>query len=277
MMSNTPRRTCGWRIALIALILTIPGRAAGPDYKGLVDRTAPALVTVKFVLKVSGGGGMMGMLGDQESESEVTGVVIDPTGVVMCSNSRLGGFASMLRRFAGPMGGTITATPTNMKVLIGDDTEGVDATLIARDSELDLAWIRINDKGTYQHLDLSKGTTVNVGDSVLAIRRMGRYFARTVVVSEGRIGGITSKPRRLYVPTGDLTAGMGLPVFTMNGTLIGVVITQTPDTDSDSGGNPMSMFGNVMSMQDTFAGLILPADKVARATQRALRSAEDEE
>lgn len=277
MMSNSRRKTCVCLSALIATIMTTPGRAADPDYKGLAERTAPALVTVKFVLKISGGGGMMGSMGDHESESEVTGVMIDPAGVVMCSNTQLGGFTSMFRHFAGRMGGNITATPTDIKVLIGDDTEGVDATLIARDSELDLAWIRIKKEGIYQHIDMSKGVGVNVGDSVLAVRRMGRYFARTMVVSEGRIGGITSNPRRLYVPTGNLAAGMGLPVFTPKGAVVGVVITQMPDADYDAGGNPMAMMGNMMGMQDSFAGLILPADKVVRATQRALQSAEESE
>lgn len=275
MISNSPRKICTWLIVLATTCITSPLWAQDHAYKALVDSKASAYVTIKFVLKISGGGPMMSAMGDQESETEVTGVMIDPKGVIICSNTQLGGFMSMMKRFAGPMAGDMSATPTDIKVLIGDDIDGVDATLIARDTELDLAWIRVNKEGSYQHLDMSKSTTANVGDPIIAMRRMGRYFARTLVVAEGHIGGITNKPRRLYVPSGNVATGVGLPVYAQGGAVIGILITQMPDTDSMSSGNPMAMMGNMMGMQDSFGGLILPADKVVRATQRALQSDED--
>ena len=46
----------------------------------------------------------MGGMGDQESDSEVTGVMIDPKGLVLCSNTQLGGFTGIMKQFMGPMG-----------------------------------------------------------------------------------------------------------------------------------------------------------------------------
>lgn len=267
-------------VAAIACASFAPGAAAQQDdYAALIAKRAPVLVTVQFVLKTSMGG-MMGGMGDQESESEVTGVMIAPDGLVLCSDTQLGGFMKMLANMMPGLGGNISATPTDLKVLVGDDVEGREAELIARDSELDLAWIRIKDPGEekFRHLDLSKGVKAVVGQRIVAVRRMGKYFGRSPAVVQGRIAGVTTKPRDLYVPPMEFAVAQGLPVYTDDGKLIGVTITQTPDADDSSAGfNPMAMLGQMSSMQDMMMGLILPAQQVAKATKRALASIEPEE
>ncbi|MCB9850038.1 MAG: hypothetical protein H6817_04970 [Phycisphaerales bacterium] len=243
------------------------------DYAKLLKEKAGVLVTVKHVLKVN-----MAMLGgEQENESELTGVMVDPKGVVLCSNTQLGGFTAMISKMMGPMGGNMTATPTDIKVLIGDDTEGVEAELIARDTELDLAWVKIKEPGdkTFEYLDFSKGEKPEIGSRILMLRRMGKYFARSLVVGDARIGGMTKKPRDLYIPSGALGGGLGLPVYADSGSVVGVLIVQVPDAE-DTGGNPLSMMSQATSMQDMMSGLILPAADVAKATKRALETTEDD-
>ena len=266
-------------IAATICLLPVVVQAESKTYKSLIERRASVLVTVKFVLKTSMGG-MMGGMGDQESESEVTGVMIDPSGLVLCSDTQLGGFMRMLAKMMPMMGGNINATPTDIKVLVGDDVEGREAELIARDSELDLAWIRIKDPGDakFDYLDLTKTAAVDIGQRVMAIRRMGKYFGREPTVIEGRIVGITKKPRDLFVPSIEFATIQGLPVYTESGKLIGLTITQAPDADDSGGGfNPMAMLGQMSSMQEMMAALILPAASVAKATKRALASAEEED
>jgi S1-C subfamily serine protease len=264
-------------LLLGAAVLSVPAsvRADGrAEYEKWLAEKSPALVTIKFVLKVQMGG-MMGGMGDQESDSEVTGVMIDPKGLVLCSNTQLGGFTGIMRRFMGPMGGSITAAPTDIKVLVGDDTEGLEAKLVARDTELDLAWIRIEEPGDaeFDYCDLSKAATPTIGQRLFAVRRMGKFFDRVTAVSEGRVGGVTTKPRDLYVPAGNLSVGLGLPIFTTDGTVVGVAIMQLPDAE-DAEMNPMSMLGDLFNMQDMMGGLILPAPEVVKATKRALETAE---
>jgi hypothetical protein len=236
------------------------GGDVASDYEQLATAKADALVTVKFVLKLKMGG-MMG--GDQESNTEITGIMIEPKGLVLCSNTQLGGIPPMFRRIASRMGGDASATPTDIKVLVGDDSEGVEAKLLARDTDLDLAWIQIKDPKTYKHVDITPKTSKpKVGQRVLYLTRMGKFFDRVVTIDEGRIGGLTSKPRELYVG-GD--SGSGVPVFMPNGDFLGVTITQTPDEeDSDEG--PMAMFG---ALTGRGPGLILPASEIAKATERA--------
>lgn len=263
-------------VGLVAALFATAGavRADEGAYRRLLKEKSPAVVTVKFVLKVSMGG-MMGGMGDQESENEISGVLIDPKGLVLCSNTQLGGFTAMVSRMMGRFGGEMSATPTDLKVLVGDDTEGKEAELVARDTELDLAWVRIKEPGDspLAHISLSGGAKGEIGQRLFALKRMGKYFGRSTVVVSGAIGGTTSKPRELYVPADMLTGALGLPVFNAEGTIVGVVVMQQPDAE-DSDANPMAMLGNMMNMQEMMAGLILPAAEVEKATKRAMETAE---
>jgi S1-C subfamily serine protease len=265
------------RVVAVALTVSLATSLAAADkadyQKFLKDKEAP-LVTVKYVLKVKMGG-MMGGMGDQESDSEITGVLISEKGLVLCSNTQLGGFTSLMRRFMGRMGGEMTATPTDLKVLVGDDTEGKEAELVARDSDLDLAWVKIKDPGDtkYPFVDFSKGRKPEIGERIMLVHKMGKYFARTAVVGEGRIGGETAKPRDLFVPSGIEAGGLGLPIYAADGQVLGVTVIQAPD-EEDAEANPMAMLSRMSDLQSMMAGLILPAAEVAKATTRALESAQ---
>ncbi len=261
------------RAALAAVLIGVAGSLAGfapvpaaapsaqrPDdgseYKKIIEVAGPALVTVKFVMKAPDDQGF----GDQEEE--INGVVIDPKGLVLCSHWFLGGAANMFGGGAGPK-------PQDIKVLIGDDTEGKKARLISHDSELDLAWIKLDEEpaSPLKYIDLEKGTPGSVGQRVFLLSRLDKYFDRSPVVNEGRLRGETTKPRRLFAPGGNLLADrndIGLPVFNADAGVVGFMIVQVPDKESmeateNIGGGPM----------------VLPVEEVAKATKKALESQGD--
>ena len=248
--------------ALVILVVAGAGKVARagdqPDYQAFVDKTAPALVTVKFVLKVQGAGGQ------REIEREFTAVMLNAEGLVLCSSVQLG-TSKLMRRFSG------TATPTDIKILIGDDTEGVDAKLLASDADLDLSWLQIKEPSEegYTIVDFAKSGSVPVGGTLLTISRMDKFFDRAPLLGQGRLGGKTHKPRELLLPSSGLGVSPGMPIFAQDGSTVGVVVVQSPDPE-DRAANPR------MAGQST-AALILPSAEVVKATKQAMETAAEDE
>ncbi len=220
--------------------------------KSLAENRAGALITLKFVLKGMGDA-------DMEMEIEAPGVMIEKTGLVLVANTYLGGFMS---RF----GGGPTPTPTDIKVLVGDDTQGVEAKMIAKDGELDLAWIQINEPAAdgYSFISFDHAANPEIGDAIFGVRRMGKFFDRATLVSESRICGTTKKPRKLYFDTTGNAISMGHPVYDATGTVVGVGTMVMPDQDEMEG-----LRGMFSAQEDFRTGMILSAEEVVKATARA--------
>ncbi len=237
------------------------------DFKKLIEQRAKSLVTVKFILNVSIGG-MANM--DQESENEMTCVMVSSDGLVICSNNKLSGFMRMINQISGGDRVKISATPKELKVIVGSDANTYEAEIFKKDSELDIVWIKIkNSNGVkFTFIDFASAKEAVVGDKIIILRRMGDYFDREIVVSSARVGGITSKPRKLYVADSTRNHGGGLPVFASNGDVIGFMVTQLPDADDKAQSLFRMISGNI---QDGMSGLILPAAEVASATARAMQ------
>lgn len=222
------------------------------EYAKLLEGKSPAFVVIKLVMKMKFGGQ------DREQEAEISGVMIDAKGLVLCANDDLNPMAAVRRRF-GSRASEFSATPTDLKVLIGDDNEGVEAKVVSTDTELDLAWVQIKEpKGPYAFVDFSKSADAKVGQRIVAMHRLPKYFDRAAILDEGRVGSITTKPRKLYVPTGGMRNGSGFPVFTTDGGIVGFAVLQLPEEEEESGMG-----------QNQIMGMILPAAEVAKATQRA--------
>jgi hypothetical protein len=234
-------------IALIAVAAWLPAASAQQlkqAIQTLMDTHANSLVTVKYVLKDPSG--------SQQREMEATGVMVAPDGLVLCANTRLGGTP-----FAGS-----GMTPTEIKVLIGDDTEGLDAEVIGTDKELDLGWVKITEElpTPPAYLDLGNSTTVEVGDRAYFIRKLDKYFDRCPVVIAGHVAAKVAKPRAMYVPSPEIVQEQGLPVFTESGQLFGFFVVQFPDAEARQAGS---------SARSRDVLFILPAEKVAAQTALA--------
>lgn len=227
-------------------------QAQSADFAALAKDRAPAIVTIKFIMKSEQG----------EEEDETVGTMISKDGLIITSNLAFGGMMALM--------GQAAPTPTNIKVMINDDTLGVDAKLIARDSELGLAWIRIDAPASdgYTFVDFASGAKVTLGDSIYSVQKLGKYFDRTPSIAEARVGSITSKPRELVIPTIGMAGGeMGLPVYAASGAPVGLSTLVLPEREEMEGGGMRSF------MRGMSGGMILPAAQVVDATKRALESA----
>lgn len=223
-----------------------------PGIQQVAKERAGAMVTIRFSLKMDEG----------EQESEAPGVMIEKDGLVLGSNRNLGGFA--------PFGPNVT--PTEIKVLVGDDTQGVEATLIARDSELGLAWVKIKEpKGDYAFVDFEDGAQAGMGDPLYVVSLLGKFFDRAPSLTIGTVSAVTTKPRKLIIPSLSLaTTEFGVPVFGTSGKPVGVTTLVLPEEDeikNEPGG-----------LQEIFKGvpggkMILPAAEVVSATKNAKATA----
>ena len=264
----------GWIIAVLIaafVMATCPAVAGDAPYDGFVEKHVAPLVTIKFTLKLK-----RGSMGEQESENEIAGVLIDAKGLVLCSNTELSGGAATFSRMMGAAA-DIRATPSDIKILIGDEVEGNDAEVLVRDTELDLAWVRLKEASAeaLPFVDFSNSVKPNVGDRILTVKRLAKFFGRSPIITEGRIGGSAAKPRELYLPAGDLAPELGLPVYTADGKLVGVTVVQVPDASGGSM-NRFEMQKLLSSLQE-MGGVILPAEQIVKSTKRALEVADAEE
>lgn len=227
----------------------------------LADANSKSVVSIKMSLKYEGS------FGEHEQERELTGVIIDPSGLVLCSNSQSGGVPpSMQDRMSG-----VTVTPRDIKVIIDNNDEGLDAKLIARDSELDLAWVKISDlKGAaLSSIDLASAVTPALGDELVSVGRLSKYFDHAPILTFCRVAALVKKPRALVIPS-DMN-DLGVPVFTAAGKLVGVTIVQLPEVDEDNDEDLRSQLRGLGASM-----VILPAADVAAATKHALETAATE-
>jgi len=258
---------------LLLLSLPVSAQQTNP-YQALLGR-AEALVNVKFVLKVKMDGGQ-----GSENEGEVTCVLIAGDGLILCSNTELGGFLTQMSRFG--RGVSISAAPSDIEVVLAGRTEAVKARLVVRDSDRDLVWIRLEEPPDepLPYLDFSQDATPGVGEPFYTLTRLDKFFGAVPIVNVGTVGAVVQKPRHLYVPAGLPSVGFGVPAFTADGRLIGVTVLQMPDSVDEGVNfrNPYSVVGTSLAMQQMVGGLILPAGEIVEATKLALEmAAEDKE
>lgn len=276
-MKNAARKSTSV-ILLLAMVTALCARAATADeripYQSLIDQKGPSLVTIKYTLKVGAQGGQ-----DQEIENETTGVMISADGLVLCSNTQLGGIFSMMGGAMRGRGRELRVTPKDFKVLAGGDAQGLAAKLIARDTDLDLAWVKINEPKDkkFEFIDFGKAKEPKLGDDLLWIRRLAKYYDRAPVVSDAKLGGIVKKPRIYYLTSdtvGQGASAFGLPVFAADGSIVGLTVlhANNDEGDSDSASGMMSAM-----MGGAGEGMILPAAEIVKATKRAQESTPKDE
>ena len=213
----------------------------GTDPFGVfLAHNSDAICTVSFILEVRGG--QM----DTEVPMEATGTLISRDGMVMLSSSSMDMANRMnnMRRGRGGRGGgggegmDIEAEPVDIRVMIGSDFDEYDAQLIAKDSSLGLAFIKIDD---YEALsDIAPVTfmtpdRMRVGEEIFGINRMNEGHDYAPYIGWTRISGRVEQPRTMWSVTNGFS-GRGLPLFNMYGQAIGVLTNQRSESEAPRGG-----------------------------------------
>jgi S1-C subfamily serine protease len=241
--------------------------------RDILNRWQSAVVTVKLVTEnrmVAQGREMS----KTEGKSEVTGTIIDPSGLVLVSLFSVDS-SKVFERMAAMSGGAanykMETQVTDVKIRLPDGEE-LPAKIVLRDEDLDLAFIRPTEKlaETMPAVDLSDKAEPRLLDPIVVLNRMGKVANWAPAVILDRIYAIVEKPRRFYVPTPNaMEGGLGSPVFALDGKAVGIfVLRVAPSADSGMG----SLFGGMSSMG--LLPIILPSEDILAVAQQAPETAE---
>ncbi len=246
-------------VALILALATVafPGRADELAEKGreIFKKNQHAVVTVQVVLKMSYSGASR----SSENRQEITGTVVDPSGLTVLALSACDP-SEMYQRMM-PEQSKLETEVTDLRVLLDDGTE-LPAEIVLRDKDLDLAFIRPKTKpaSPMAAVDLTKSVPAQLLDQVITLNRLNSAAGRAYAASVERISGVIQKPRTFYIPDSTMTATtLGSPAFALDGNLVGVMVMRAVNAKGGSG----------RSYRDNMTSIILPAGDVLKGAKQA--------
>ena len=200
---------------------------------------------------------------EKEEKSEVTGTIIDASGMIVTA---LGGLdkSSVVdgQTVNTPMGAIKLKSNSEIKevkVIISDGSE-IPADLVLKDADLGLAFIKIRmdseeAKGVQlQSINLADSAKGEVLDECIALGRLDESLNREASLVTTEISGVTTRPRTFYRV---MTDTIGCPVYLANGKLLGVSVLRNPKGNSSRSG------------QISVSPVILPAADIAKVAAQA--------
>ena len=259
---------------LLAAAVTASASALPDDntYKQLIEDQSASIVTVKFVMNVSMGGAGGGM--DREIPVEIDGLVVSEDGLIMIPGAPMDMANQMRRQFRGRggrggRGGNmgdmeIEATPTDIRVVMGEDFDEYDAVLAAKDSSLQLAFVMLEDTEglNLKPIKFDKSADPKLGEELIGLARLGEEYDYAPYFGTFQVTGYVTQPRKMWCISSQFFSP-GIPVFNHNGAFVGIM------SDGTTGGGdrgPGGAMGNGMSNGHPF---LVPAKQVAPTIQQA--------
>ena len=250
---------------LVALALGLAGVAASSQASELAEKgrdifnkNQQAVVTVQVVLKVS----VSGAAKSSENRQEITGTVVDPSGLTVLALSAADPSEMYQRMLAEQASQAKLETEvTDVKILLTDGTE-LPAEIVLRDKDLDLAFIRPKTKpaGPMAAVDLGKSAPAQMLDQVVTLNRLNSAAGRAYAASAERISAVIQKPRTFYIPDSTMTSTtLGSPAFALDGKILGLVVMRA--VNSKGGGN--------RNLRESMTSIILPAEDILKASKQA--------
>lgn len=217
---------------------------AGRD---ILAKNKDAIIFITAVAKMTYGGS------SHDEPVECTGMVIDPSGLTICSLSAIDPASEM------PEG-----KESNMKASISDvklvraDNKEFTAKLVLKDPDLDLAFVlpekQADQPTSFTAVQIGKTPPVKLLDTVITIDRLGKEYGREPLVFTTRISAIITKPRTFYLTSSQGTS-ISSPVFLVTGEFLGFNLAATIGAGEDADRVPA----------------IIPAEDIRQSAQQVLK------
>lgn len=271
---NKPKRM---RIAVLVAVCAVAGGLAGtaaaaaaprePSFEDLLASISPAIVSVKVVLKTEFN--MGDSMQEQESVLDALGAVVDPGGLILLWNSQLSATRLMdaVRQMGEGEDFKLKMTPTDFRVTFAGDAREHRAFLAGSDSELDLAFLQLEERPAraLASIEFGRSRPARIGDTVFGVSRLSPAFDRAAFLETGRIAGRITKPASAFILDAS-PALLGLPVFDSEGHAVGAVATVLSRTSEPAaqGGDMMSYFalGRGRMESGPLGVFLLPGERV---------------
>ena len=251
-------------LALALLAATCRADELADKGRDIFKKNQHAVVTVQVVLKMTGGGRSGG---PSESKEDLTGTVIDPSGLTVLALSAVDP-VELYRRISDRYN-KIDTQINDVKILLDDGTE-MPSEIVLRDKDLDLAFIRpkVKPSAPMAAVDLSKSSAVEMLEPVIALNRLNRAAGRAYSASIERIDAVIQKPRTFYIPeSGSSSATTGSPAFALNGNIVGIFVVRAVSAGESSRNN----------MRENMTVILLPAEDILKGAKQAPEAKGDTE
>jgi hypothetical protein len=258
---------------LLALVLGLAGLAArcpadelAVKGRDIFNKNQQAVVTVQVVLKMS----YSGTAKANETRQEITGTVVDPSGLTVLALSAADP-SEMYQRMMAEQGSQykLEAEVTDLKILLADGTE-LPAEIVLRDKDLDLAFIRPKSKpaSPMAAIDFGKSAPAQLLDEVITLNRLNSAAGRAYAASVERISAVVQKPRTFYIPDSTMTSTtLGSPAFSLDGKIVGLVVMRAVNAKGGGGRN----------YRENMTSIILPAEDILKGAKQAPEAKGDQE
>jgi len=203
-----------------------------------LQKSQKAIVPIKLVIKIKMS------KEDQEHKTEITGTVIDPSGLTVVSAAAIdpaGTIKSLLGSMLKGRGSSqfqFDSDVTETTIILDDGTE-VEADVVLKDPDLDLAFIRPRSTSrTFDAITLKpRSTPPQILEDVFAISRLGTSENRAPAVSVGMIRAVVKGPRTFYICDDKISnESLGCIAFAADGTPIGIFVTKKSQGAPGQGG-----------------------------------------
>jgi hypothetical protein len=250
--------------------------AEGADIKSAALATLPKIQKAIVTVKVQANIKMSGE--EQEQRLEVTGTMIDPSGLTVVSEQSINP-ASMLSAFMSSYSSRRDSSEMKFQseitetLIVLDDGSEIPADVILKDEDLDLAFIKPkqpSDKFVYVSFK-TREKPVQLLDDFFVVSRLGRSENRAIHMNLGSILSVVKGPRNFYVCDQEISGNsLGVPAFDTDGSPIGLFVTRKNQGSEDNSMNALlnMMIGKIG--QSGSVWILRPVEDVLEVAEQAL-------
>ena len=240
--------------ALTAVLVT-----AAPDLESTARATAEqsgkAVVTIRLVLKLKSGGQ------EHEQKMEAPGVVIDPAGLTVASASSIDPSSAFRRMVDAQRQRVSIESEVKEPVILLEDGTELEAAVVLKDTDLDLAFIRPRDPGLkLAAVSLKpRSGTVPLLTRIYVLGRLSKLANRALSVATGEVRAYVRGPAPYYVTDGESSSFVGSLAYTGDGAPLGLFVKRFATTIDTSSGRG----------SDSVMTVLRPVDKLLELADQA--------